>query len=836
MTIHAHKNRHLVARGIALVAVALFLVLIAFYSLNVTIDTPTFHLDGAFQTASGLFRIGAGQVPGRDFYPYLGIGPLLLIYPFYTIAGGGLGASVFSAHFVTLALGALSISVVWHLVFRPRSAVYSACGGASIFAVLLFFSSQFSVLGLFAFGMEPGNSLKPIRAAAPYLVAMLFLVISSRCASRVWRNLLLGLLIGATMLWSNDFAIPTAGLFSLVVCGYFYFQDTAHWKKNVLGCALTALLSWTVLLSLTTAGYPLELLRYNFMDVARDQWWFFGPYGPSTRVFELGHLTRLVFYEDHSFALAVLGLTVLVAAWTRRLHHVLLACVGLTLFLGGCLASVGGHLGGYFAAFSFWAAVTAVLGFLQAVRLLVARLTAHNETARAALHIGLLAAVAIGMLTGAGMKIRVYQDHLAAARNDPGRFYVEEFGGYLGAEWKDYVAYARANKDARVIEEYWGVWSSLNQVFPPWPVDSVIHALGDVRQAARRGLAKADIIVSTRYTTSPEWQRWNLSQNYWFYDELLANWAPDFISPTTVVWRKTERPRTHVDVVCRISPEKDRIILEPALAGYYKVSFDYRSSGGGRHLLMVKNNISFGGDAAGYVSIPPNGSHAVIPVLIDQDSGNVFDSQVIGNGPDRLVIESCRAQKIAYRHDEVLNSPSPEDFYLTDGNWVHGIARRHAGFFVPNRVPFQAQYQVGRHVRMKNGDTRKITQVSPSGQYINVTVDGPVLDPEQAGLPSGFEVMETATDAPLAIRAGFFVTDQNWTRGVARAWSGFFVPNDAYYRARFVPGKRVKFKDGETRQITAVVVSGDYLHVHVDGTLLDPEKVGVPDQYAIVGQ
>lgn len=833
MTRYALKNKLFTTWGAALAIVALFLAAMVYHALKYAIDTPTFHLDGAFQTASGLFRIGAGQVPGRDFYPYLGIGPLLLIYPVYALAGGGLAASVFAAHFVTVTLGALSVSVVSHLIFRPRSALYSACAGATVFTAVLFFPSQYPVFNLFPFGVEPGNSLRPIRAAAPYLVSMLFLYICNRCHSRDRRNVLLGLLIGTIMLWSNDFAIPTAGIFSFVFCGYFYFEDKDNWKKSVLTFGATALLSWIVLLSLVTAGHPLELLRYNFKDVAHDQWWYFGPYGPGTRIFEPAQLSRLVSWENH-YALTVLGATALVAMWTRQRHHVLLVFIGVALFLGGCLPSVGGHLGGYFGAFSFWAGSTTLLGVLQALRMLLARSTGNSETRRAGLRTGLLAAAAIAVLAGGIAKMRAYADHLAIARSDAKRFYVEEFGAYLGTEWKDYIAYARANKHTKAIEDYWGLWSSLNGAFPPWPVDSVIHALGDVRQSAREGLAKADIVISTRYATSPEWQPWNVSQNFWFYDELLTKWAPDFISPTSVVWKKMTHPREFTNVVCRVSPEKDKIILEPAQVGYYRVALDYRFAGSKRHLLMVRNNISSGLDAGGYVSLPPDGKRAVIPVLIDQESDNIFDSKVVGAGADRLVIESCQAQKISFRHNDVLYSPSPEDFYLTDANWVRGIGRRHAGFFVPARAPFLDQYKPGRQVRMKNGDIRTITELSIYAQYLNVNVDGPLLEPEQVGLPSEFQVLAAGAEAPGLIPAGFFLTDQNWVTGVGRAWAGFFLPNQAYYRSRFLPGKQVRFKDGTTRRITSAVESGVYLNVFVDGAVLDPEKVGIPSEYAIV--
>lgn len=93
--------------------------------MNTAIDTPTFHLDGAFQTASGLFRLDSGQFPGKDFFPYLGVGVILALYPAFKIFGSDLSASDFSAHFMTLIFSGISISLIWHLVFRPKSIITS---------------------------------------------------------------------------------------------------------------------------------------------------------------------------------------------------------------------------------------------------------------------------------------------------------------------------------------------------------------------------------------------------------------------------------------------------------------------------------------------------------------------------------------------------------------------------------------------------------------------------------------------------------------------------------------------------------------------------------------
>jgi hypothetical protein len=55
---------------------------------------PTFHLAGAFQAATGLCRIKWGGIPGIDFFPYLGIGPLITLVTLFLAFGGKLWASL----------------------------------------------------------------------------------------------------------------------------------------------------------------------------------------------------------------------------------------------------------------------------------------------------------------------------------------------------------------------------------------------------------------------------------------------------------------------------------------------------------------------------------------------------------------------------------------------------------------------------------------------------------------------------------------------------------------------------------------------------------------------
>lgn len=80
------------------------------------------------------------------------------------------------------------------------------------------------------------------------------------------------------------------------------------------------------------------------------------------------------------------------------------------------------------------------------------------------------------------------------------------------------------------------------------------------------------------------------------------------------------------------------------------------------------------------------------------------------------------------------------DFYLTDANWVHGVARRWAGFYVPNTQKYRELYQLGRTVVFKNGDSRKIIRTHADRGYLQVYVEGDILDARRTGRPDVFTV------------------------------------------------------------------------------------------------
>lgn len=620
------------------------------FSLAVAIDLPTMHLDGAFQTASGLFRLDSGQLIGRDFFPYLGTGPLYLLYPFFLLGGSHLAASVFAAQLATLWAGVMMATLIWHSLSGTKHLSNSIIAGSLIFLLthLLPFYLQFPLPPALTYATHPGNSLRPLRSLLPFLVFLAFITISERFRSANTRSLFTGILIGVSMLWSNDYAIPTAALLFVTSCWL-------QWNSNQLSILSVAILTltsftvWICLLTLITGGHFISLLSYNFLSVARDQWWYFAPYSENTRFFSLAHLLRIFTYENVYFPLLLLSATgtyFFVYPDLRRAAHFF---TGLTLLGGGLLATTGGHAGGYFAALSSWAFLTMIVAILVLI---------HRHVPVTIRRIGIGIAIFL-CLTIVVKSPQAYSSARDWAAKDPGRFYVPELGGFMPREWENYVTFARNHRSDPIIEEYWGIWSAINRQTPVWKVDAVIHALGSIRPLSEQQLDSVEWVVSTRHITSPEWLSWNLSQNYWFYRKLFRSFTPVLLSPATILWKRhTASPPPAKELGCTINKQGNGLIVNAPTAGFYEVETHYRVQGSGRSLIMLQNHISYGADAGGRLSINPFDSTVIFPVYLDEPGSRELMATVIGNTNVSVAFESCKARTISFQHPDVLQVPA----------------------------------------------------------------------------------------------------------------------------------------------------------------------------------
>lgn len=622
---------------------------------------PISHLDGNFQTAHGLYSLNAGKIPSKDFFLFLGIGPTFLIYPFFKVLGGHFAASVVASQFVVFLLTWLIIALIWHLFSSQKSALTSLAAGGILF--LFFYMTNHVIMsnvsapdmlgadpGPYIWQINqfftPGPSLRATRAVLPYLVVVLYYFFIQKIPNQYIKYISCGSLSGIALLWSNDYAIITCGLFIIFISGYAYCKKEFS-IINIGLLLLSTVATWIILLLLITQGSIMNHLSFNFKDVLQTQWWYVNPYSDTQRILHFTDIWKLFYLYCVPSYMALIALVWIFFKKTK-IEYALILWLGLTLFFGGILPSIGGHVTiFYFGAFILWGLVvwTCLLSQFLWQQFLKRKNTdiAFNKILLSTLSVLLCAILFVG-------KYNAYTNISASLKNNPQYFHVPELGGYLELEWKYYVQLAKENKDLKVIEEYWGLWSAINRSESLWPVDSVIHALGNTRTIAQNSLADADIIVSTNVNNpnafSPAWQAWSYGENFWFYEEILKNRTLVAASPTTLVWAKLEQPRTWTETSCQIDSHNQTPVVEVSEPGHYIIETEYELHGSGRALLLFKTNVQ--NATQGYISANPKGSKVVFPTIFFQAGSTPVETSVLGKQIKDLELKSCKAYAIDF--------------------------------------------------------------------------------------------------------------------------------------------------------------------------------------------
>lgn len=111
-----------------------------------------------------------------------------------------------------------------------------------------------------------------------------------------------------------------------------------------------------------------------------------------------------------------------------------------------------------------------------------------------------------------------------------------------------------------------------------------------------------------------------------------------------------------------------------------------------------------------------------------------------------LIFFSLPVAVIAYVYSPQTPWAPPQasstSYNFTDKNWVNGIHRHMAGFFVTNSSQNMIQFQAGKQLKFSNGEAREIIRAEKSGPYLNIYITGDRLDGEKVGFPNKIEVIE----------------------------------------------------------------------------------------------
>jgi hypothetical protein len=607
---------------------------------------PEQHLDGAFQTYSALSRMSLGESPGKDFFPYLGVGVMSFIYPFFVLAGGDLQGSLVASQFCVFLTFVLGVSLIFLLLLRRVSFVRAFTWALSLLIFLIwmrfgdsvgFFDAlpDWLVNPFFTFVWKTsaffqlGNSLRPLRLSLVFFSALILFWAFARgfSPSRGW---VVSVLLVLALFWSNDIGLPLFGMLGLtwgglvlVNSGVWSRQGWKQWGQwrslpwvALIGYPLLGVALYVGILTVMTGGDPGALPSYNFSDVRHDQYWYFGEWSPQFRIFDLASLVTALWNSLGPFLL-VLPVLFLWFCLDRTLNSWLLFFVYASLFLGGLLPSVGGHLESYFAVFVRWSGIFLVLALLVlgAQRMWGDRPWARrlaNSWAFRYLSLGfvtLLLALSLSQMvprTHSGMSFSelLSQSRLAGGMRleikveDPA--YVPELGGLASGPMQEVVAKVRSlPQGASILEEYWGWWNALRGVHYPQRVDSLIHALGSKRQEflGRFRVSPPDYVVSSSKDHGEMWLTWSFAYNWWFWREVLWNYQLEGTYGHSWLWQRLAVPKSkqevspdHLGVSPGIVSSGGEVFwLEGLEPGYYEVELPvkfHRTSS--RSLFMLQ--------------------------------------------------------------------------------------------------------------------------------------------------------------------------------------------------------------------------------------------------------
>jgi hypothetical protein len=630
----------------------------ATYSLR----APILHIDGAFQTASFLYRIYSGDIPGRDFLPYLGLGIGWFIYAPFALLGARLSDSEFIVVLLTqlsLAIGALLIADLTNDKAFPAKPLRLIIIVA--FALIV---SQSYLYGRFladdAFNsfleerILPGASLRNLRSFIVYVevFTLYFLIPGTR--NSALRLLWVALISGLASIWTLDYSLP-----ALLTGWLFYFlyhlpssasriaitapdtynrTGTKYSSRsylflflNLLSLICLSIFASFIFISIMTQGHFLEYFAY-IRGVSRDQQWYFNlpVYGSEyvARMQSVWQLFGFTLSWPLILSLLILVYSLFKALFSRSISYISLFSLGAGLLASGILTSYSSATPAYYGAFVSWGCLVA-LGLL--IDFLFRYLHVHDLVgfSGATFFLSLLLLlipVSMALNTFFLEKKRINVEILSGKSK-----WLPLLNSY-GPPWM-LNDIENVNKiiprEATVISDYWN-WLNLSlSTKNILRVDSLIHAIGSEREKSIKLIHQtpADYVFTTSLGFSKDWSRWNMSYNWWFFKDLRRDYRLFYRGTSINVWKRKinsrDNPSPLTLPVCRVKHDNNSFFVyssRPIFLASLRFSLTQNPTDP-RHFYILSDRFNDGAGAGsfdGFSALNPYSSLHERPVLVSK--------------------------------------------------------------------------------------------------------------------------------------------------------------------------------------------------------------------------
>ena len=613
-------------------------------------------LDGALQTWFAADHFASGEQLGTAFQSYLGITMVLALLPVFVAGGKTLFASTLAAFTMVLAGAfAAAYACAWAIRPIPARARWQA---ALVLMFLFYFAGPLAgqATGIvWPATLDPGVSLRPLRGALAFFVVPFFVVLVRRVlleGRALAGGLPLGLVAGAGLLWSNDAGIPLvialAGALVLAL-----WERPALLAKTLAAFALGVAASAGAILLAVTHGAPGPWLRYNFRDVAADQFWFFAPWDRATRILSPADLPQILAHAD---PLAALGLVVLalslVFAAVQRLRRRSAPVRGSAfLFVGASVLGtalvpqIGGHVGAEYNGITF---VLAACAPLIATPAWLWRRASGVLRAVSPRQVAVLAGVsALAMVGTEAARLATSPERTERTVYDPalGFYVTPEYAADLAAMRQLAAAWDGAGVPAnrRLLSVYTSPLDIAAGVRSPADVGSLIHALGPEKRAAFTTLVK-HMEVAAVTTIAPDysgWEGWLTRANWPFFRALRDNYHPVARTDQHIVWAagggKFKKSDAFCDVV-HVTNDRTEISITSPSAGLASIRLERSGAyaSGRAAMLTVTEDSPFTRRTVepGWTDFPrygvPNADTVEISAPVEADSPTRLTLQTLG--------------------------------------------------------------------------------------------------------------------------------------------------------------------------------------------------------------
>ena len=736
---------------------AAIILLVIIQTVNFSLDLDYKAYNGAFQTFNPLRRMFLGEIPGRDFNPYLGLGTTYITAVVTFIFGGNFATSKISIYLISVLLHLLVLVTLFFLVgFSIKKSVVAA-----IF-VFIIISYDVHKLAPFWEIAGPGNSNLGLRSALPFITSWIVLLLF-----RIHRNkaqlfyCLTGCVIGIQPLWSNDYGVPSCIALSTIIIIHLIKQESNKIVKAILLFTCAAIAFFTVA-SLLTGGNVINWVSDNFGGVATDQFWYFVWYNGRNKIFSLSDLfsTPLLYLYLGSLLLVLLY----VLTKNYRIKYLLLFYVGLTVIMAGMLSSIGGTVSMRYYLTSiltgFFIIPLAVHLSFPKLRLNITHIVSRKIHLLPK-HIFAIVYIPVLIIN----TVPIYS--LVATHKSNQAFEVQELGGWLPNKWQHSVQLARNIKTElknelptrRILSTYSSGMDVVAGAFNPTGIDYIIHALGT---HARNHYTESLNLSKPKYITTlredyTQWETWVRRTNWWFYREFVRDYQPVEATFYNIIWQRLENSKKTIypKVVCNIDKiSNDKSIINISTKDPVNNAIYYVEIGLKYHLEVKPSSIPIIGNR-GIVNvtekktaltkaiakignrsygIPPSADNWYVPVEHQLGTSSVLKLQAYPANRAKLIVESCQAELFA-PVDEFAFNRHLTAANISDVNWHNGVAlastnNSQAGIAIASSEILPELYP-GMDIEFAQAGKRKIIEIKNN----QVWVTGASLDPLANGYP-----------------------------------------------------------------------------------------------------